>query len=213
MNIKPWCLLGVVLSVAVPNIASAYIVIPPRLTIVASPDGSALLRIDPGSRHSKPGEPIQPAQATVFRYDTPSRTYHFAGTFALRNPLAPMTAIISDRAEYIVTCDDWDPAIGCTPNVLVVYRGSGEVVKAWSLEDIFSPAEIARFGPFASNVPIRRWRGEKLQFIDSPKGLSVGIPWARELPWQVSLRLDLTSLTIQKYYARESDKPAGEALR
>lgn len=213
MNAKLWCLLGVVLSVTLPDIASAYVVFPPSLTIVASPDGSALLRIDPGVERPKPGETARPAQATVFRYNAQAKTYHVTGTFALRNPLAPATAAISNGAEFIITCDDWPPLVGCTPNVLVVYFGSGEFVKAWSLEDIFSPAEIKRFGPFASNIPLRRWRGEKLQFIDSPKGLSVGIPWARELPWQVSLRLDLTSLTIQKYYARESDKPVGETLR
>ena len=206
MNLRSWLFLISILSVTGSNVASAYLVLGPKLTIVVSPDGSALLRIDPGTSGPKPGEAGQPAQATVFRYDPAAKIYRVTTTFALRNPLAPMTAIISDRAEFIVTCDDWDPDIGCTSNVVVVYRGSGEMVKAWSLEDIFSPAEIKRFGPFASNVPLRRWRGEKIAFAPLPEGPSVWISAGKNLPWHVDLRLRLHSLTFEKHPVSQSDK-------
>ena len=200
----------VILGLSAPRIASAYLLTPPRLTIVASPDGSALLRIDPGAWPHAGGEAARSgkatATATVFLYDAASQSYHVAKTFALRNPIAPTTAIISDGARFIVTCDDWDPEIGCTPNVVAIYRGSGELVKAWALEDIFSPAEIKRFGPFPINVPARRWRGEKVTFVTDSKGPAVWIPWANDLPWHVGLRLDLKSLTFEKHPVFDSDK-------
>ena len=186
--------------------ALAYVTMPARLMIVGSSDGSALLRIDHGVQSPNSGAPPQPAHATVFRFDPASKVYRTTGTFALRNPIAPMTAMISDGAEFIVTCDDYKPMIGCTPNVVVVYRGSGEIVKAWSLEDIFSPAEIMRFGPFAMNVPLRPWRGDDVRFVTDSKGPAVWIPNGRTLPWLVDLRLDLISLTFEKYPVREMDK-------
>jgi hypothetical protein len=191
-----------ILSCVAASVAAAYAVGAPRLMIAASPDGSALLRIDPGAWGRE--EMARPAQATVYRYDTGSKGYRVTGSFALRNPVAPMTAVISNGAAFVVTCDDYDPAIGSTPNVVVVYRGSGELVKAWALEDIFSSAEIERFGPFPDNVPVWRWRGEKVSFMGDSK--SVWIPAGRDLPWHVSLRLDLVSLTFQKYPERDSDK-------
>lgn len=85
-------------------------------------------------------------------------------------------------------------------------RGFGEVVKAWALEDIFSPAEIKRFGPFAMNVPLRRWSGDNVQFITDGKGKAVWIPSGRDLPWHVGLRLDLRTLTFDKIPERSSDR-------
>lgn len=208
---KIQAILIALVSLASTVCARAYVAPVPAVVIVASPDGYALLRIDPGigapgTWHSQPGVSPRPAQATVFRFDPASKTYRTMTTFTLRNPVAPKTAVISDGAEFIVTCDDWDPEIGCTSNVVVVYRGSGELVKAWALDDIYSPAEIKRFGHVPSNVPLRRWRGERVSFITDSKGPSVWIQNGRDLPWHVDLRLDLTSLTFEKYPEREMDR-------
>lgn len=198
-----WLLL---VAILMPNVTSAYIAMLPKLTFVASPDGSALLRIEPGTWLPENGIPVRPAQATIFLYNATTKTYHATKTFPLRNPVAPMAALISDGAEFIVTCDDWDPEIGCTPNVVVVYRGSGELVKAWALEDIFSSAEIKRFGPFPDNVSLRHWRGEKISISTNIKGVQVWIPPGRDLPWHIALHLDLATLSFRKYPERTSDK-------
>jgi hypothetical protein len=175
--------------------SSAMLVAPPKIVVVASPDGGSLLRIDPGPWHST--DPAQHATASVFRYDPISKSYRLSTTFALRNRVAPDLAIIANDATYIATCDDWNE-IGCTPNAVVVYRGSGEFLKAWSLEDIFSPAEIRRFGPFAINDSSRLWRGNFITFVTDGKGPMLSIPWRMDSPWQVLLRLDLNSLTITR---------------
>ena len=175
--------------------AQARLIEPPGIIIVASPDGGALLRIDPGPWMAS--EPARPAMASVFRYDPQSKSYRLSTTFTLRNRVAPDVAIISNDATYIATCDDWDQ-IGCTPNAVVLYRGSGECLKAWSIEDLFSPGEIRRFGPFAMNAPSRYWRGSFIQFITDSKGPALSIPWRMDAPWHVALRLDLNSLTFTR---------------
>jgi hypothetical protein len=137
----------------------------PTVQIVASPDGHTLLRIDPNPEWPAANKG-SPAQATVFKYDEKTGGYSLATKFALRNLIMPSKALISNGAEFIVTLDDWDPDIGCTANVVVVYRGNGEAVKSWALEDIFTPKEIERLSPQFANVPKRVWRGENIQLVN-----------------------------------------------
>lgn len=169
----------------------ARLVHPPSTMVVASPDGGSLLRIDPANWTSV--DPAQHATASVFRYDPASKSYQLGATFALRNQVAPDLAAISTDATYIVTCDDWD-RIGCTPNTVVIYRGSGEFLKAWSLTDIFSPEEIDRLSPKFSNTASRYWRGNFLQII----GSTLSIPPRLEAPWQVGSLLNLGTLKFSR---------------
>jgi hypothetical protein len=194
-----------VLAFVEPQATFAFRFLPPEPSIVASPDGSALLRIDPGDWPAKQGSTTRAARATVFLYDAPSRSYRVAKSFTLRNPVAPSKAIISDGGGYIVTFDDWEQ-MGCTANVVVIYRGSGELVKAWALEDIFSPSEIKRFGPSSINASIRGWRGDSVAFIRDEKAREVWIPYDQDLPWRVNLRLDLWLLKFEKYPVYSSDR-------
>ena len=126
---------------------------PPQLRVVASPDGSALVRITPGRWGD--ANPL-PASATVLSFDHATGDYRKVATFALRNPVAPHTAVITNQGRFIVTFDDW-AGVGRTPNVVVVYRGTGEVVRAWSLADILSEAERKRL---ISSTSSTWWRGE-----------------------------------------------------
>lgn len=178
------------LAISLVRVAHGYPLKPPEVRLVASPNGNALLRIDPGF--------AGPARATIFTFDPNQKTYRFSSTFDLRNRVEPDKALITDKGDLVVTFDDWDVEIGCTPNVVVIYRASGEVLKSWSLEDIFTQKEIDRFGPFASNVPTRRWRGENPELAVDSTGPFVNIPWRMDGSWRVGLRLDLLSLTFEK---------------
>lgn len=122
------------------------------LKVVASPDGSALLRIAPGRSDE---EGIH-ATATVLKYDAAAGCYQKVAEFPLRNSAAPHAAIITNGAQFIVTFDDW-AAIGRTENVVVVYRGTGVFVRSWSLADIFSEEERKKF---TSSVSSTWWRGD-----------------------------------------------------
>ncbi len=124
----------------------------PTLKVIASPDGSALLRISPG----RWGEEGSHATATVLKFDAASGGYQKVTEFALRNSAAPHAAVITNSAQFIVTFDDW-AEIGRTGNVVVVYRGTGEFVRSWSLADIFSEEERKKF---TSSVSSTWWRGD-----------------------------------------------------
>jgi hypothetical protein len=124
----------------------------PTIRIIGSPDGSALLRITP----AESGKPEARATAAVFKLDARTGNYLRTATFSLRNPIAPHEALITNGARHIVTFDDW-AAIGRTENVVVVYRGTGELVRAWSLTDIFPESERKAF---FSTMSSTRWRGD-----------------------------------------------------
>ena len=110
---------------------------------VASADGSVLLRIEPDNRWlTQPNTQRLPPTATVFRFDAKTESFQMVSKFVLRNHLMPSKAFISNGAQFIVTLDDWEPEEGSTPNAVVVYLETGELVKSWSLEDIFSKKEI-----------------------------------------------------------------------
>jgi len=182
----------------------------PSLRIIASADGTALLRIEPGTWpwNVSPGAKERPAAATVFLYDANKKDYHFWKTFTLRNPISPATAIISNGGKWIATFDDWDPSIGQGENVLVLYRESGEFVKAWKLEDIFSAEEIAALQPREKESNKERpltigdfrrvWRSNDVSFITDSKGEAIWIPFSPDHRFIGALRVDLASKTIRK---------------
>jgi len=162
------------------------------LKVIASPDGSALLRITPGQS----GEKESHATAVVLKYDAASGGYQKVTEFPLRNPVAPHEAVITNGARFIVTFDDW-AEIGRTENVVVVYRGTGEVVKSWSLADIFSPEERKRF---TSSVSSTWWRGN-VELLENRTQSPVVIirPEARMMPQNgAPMLFDIGKLTFEK---------------
>ena len=181
---------------------------------VASADGSVLLRIEPDNRWlTQPNTQRLPPTATVFRFDAKTESFQMVSKFVLRNHLMPSKAFISNGAQFIVTLDDWEPEEGSTPNAVVVYLETGELVKSWSLEDIFSKKEIGRFGFVASDVPARRWRGDPAGIANAygPNGEDMlRIPSARELKWQVTLTMylstDASKMVFEKHPERDIDR-------
>jgi len=162
------------------------------LKVIASPDGSALLRITPG----RSGEKESHATAVVLKYDAASGGYQKVTEFPLRNPVAPHEAVITNGAQFIVTFDDW-AEVGRTENVVVVYRGTGEVVKSWGLADIFSPEERKKF---TSSVSSTWWRGN-VELLENRTQSPVVIirPEARMMPQNgPPVLFDIAKLTFEK---------------
>lgn len=183
-----------------------YLTGAPGIRIVASQDGRSLLRIDPPSHRD--GKLHATCTATVFQLDDQTRGYRTVTTFTLRNPRAPDTALIANNAEYIITFDDWDPEIGRGPNVLVVYRGTGEFLKAWRLEEIITPEEMKPLEPpggrFIGGWP-RRWRSENVQIIQHVNGAFVNIPWHPDAKVRASRQLQLSALKLTASFQRPSN--------
>jgi len=123
---------------------------PPHIEVVASPDGGDLVRIVPSRQDG------DMAKAEVMRFDGVTGSYTKTAAFALRNPIEPARTVITNGGGFIVTFDDWGQ-IGRTRNVVVVYRGDGQFVRAWSLHDIFPAEEIEEF---VRSVSSTWWRGE-----------------------------------------------------
>lgn len=178
--------------------------IPAKILVVASQDGTALLRIEPGndSYQQKPGNGS--AHAFVYKRNDQTGGYDVVSSFALRNPIAPAIALISNGGRFVVTFDDWNDGVGCTPNVAVVYRGSGEVIKAWALEDIFTAKQIERF-PKYINSTNRPWRGPGASFIELEKRDPV--VFVRQNEWHDGLQLDLGQM---KFLVSEGNGKPGQ---
>ncbi|MBA4136289.1 MAG: hypothetical protein C0518_03110 [Opitutus sp.] len=131
---------------------------PPKLKVVSSPDGNTLLRVTPAFGT----EENRPAVATVLTYDPATEGYKKRSEFRLRNPQAPHDALVTNDARFIVTFDDY-AALGRTENVVVVYRGDGEFVKAWALSEIFTSEERLQFERSTSST----WWRKNFALLDN----------------------------------------------
>lgn len=74
----------------------------------------------------------------------------------IANDVAPVSALVRDDGEYLVTFDDWH-GLGYGPNVVVIYGTGGKLVRALALSDIL-PADYIKALPHS--VSSIQWRGE-----------------------------------------------------
>lgn len=164
---------------------------PPRLKVVSSPDGNTLLRITPAFET----EENSTALATVLTYDPAAKGYRKTSEFRLRNRQAPHDALVTNDARFIVTFDDY-AALGRTENLIVVYRGDGEFLRAWALADIFTSEERSKFERSTSST----WWRRNFTLLDN-KGRSPVIVLELQSGSQTalqSLELDVEKLTFTK---------------
>lgn len=74
----------------------------------------------------------------------------------LRNEVMPVAAMVADSGRYFVTFDDWG-GVGTGPNVVVIYDGSGRVVRALSILDLLPEPYVRTLPRSFSSV---YWSGE-----------------------------------------------------
>lgn len=146
---------------------------PPEILVVSSEDGSALVRTEPilGSNTIK-----FHGEATIFLYDQHRKSYHLERSFTLQNSFYPKKVLIANHGAFVVTLDDW-PTIGSGPHAIVVYRGSGELIKVWALTEIFSGQEMEKMRRDLFSDTLQ-WRNEYASIVDTRLGtlLIIGIP-------------------------------------
>ncbi|WP_395396144.1 hypothetical protein WBP07_22770 (plasmid) [Novosphingobium sp. BL-8A] len=70
--------------------------------------------------------------------------------------MAPVDALIADGGKYLVTFDNWH-SMGYGPNVVAIYDGHGQLIRALALSDIVSADYIVALEHSVSSI---RWRGE-----------------------------------------------------
>ena len=89
--------------------------------------------------------------------------YHRIWATNLANAISPVTALVSDDGDYVVTFDNWY-RIGWGNEVVVIYGANGALIKKYGLGDILSEDEIEKI---PRTVASRWWGGEHV--IDEEK--------------------------------------------
>lgn len=74
----------------------------------------------------------------------------------LVNDTAPVSALVSDDGAYVATFDNWH-SMGFGPDVVVIYRSDGSLIRKMSLQDIL-PEDYVRALP--RSVSSLWWSGE-----------------------------------------------------
>ena len=98
--------------------------------------------------------------------------------FALVNDLAPVSAIISDDGQYVVTFDSWY-YIGRSDAVVVIYRSDGRLIRKFALTDILTEGDIEALPATTSST----WWGGP-HYIDQTNSLLIlKIVANRKYPW------------------------------
>ncbi len=124
----------------------------PKTTEVFSPSREFFVRVIPGENFgdsvgfsgAKKG---RYAQAQFYQRD--QQGYRLKREITLLNPVAPVDFFVSDSG-YLVTLDNWhNMGYG---KVVVIYRPSGQLVRAFELKDLYSQGDIARLRSSISSI-------------------------------------------------------------
>ncbi len=73
----------------------------------------------------------------------------------LRNPMAPVSALVAADGSRVITFDNWH-SVGYDHEVVVIYGEAGKLVRQFALEDLLTAEEIARVPTSVSS----RWWSE-----------------------------------------------------
>ncbi|MBA2733811.1 MAG: hypothetical protein H0U54_13070 [Acidobacteria bacterium] len=119
-------------------------------------------------------------------------------TIRLVNEVAPVSALVSNDGDYVITFDNWFGK-GRGDDVIVIYGAQGRLIKKYALEDILSADEIKAVPRTTSS---RHWGGQ--HYIDETnKRLILKVVSNREMPQSSGamlreLKIDLTTGNLIK---------------
>jgi len=87
--------------------------------------------------------------------------------FLLLNEVSPVSALVSNRGDFVIAFDNWH-SVGYGDNVVVIYRADGTLVKKFGLEDLLTEGDIETLPRSVSSI---WWGGE--HYIDEANGILV----------------------------------------
>ena len=93
--------------------------------------------------------------------------YSKKSEFPLVNEVSPVSALVSDGGDYVVTFDNWHSA-GYGDDVVVIYRSDGSLVNKLGLSDLLTEGDIETLPRSVSSI---WWGGD--HYLDEKKGLLV----------------------------------------
>ena len=131
---------------------------------VFSDNGRYFIRILPGTDVGDAvgfaGSPNGAAARGEFYERQPNRSYRLIGDVLLQNPVGPTDALVTN-AGYVVTFDNWHNfGYGM---VVVIYAPGGRLIRALTVEQLYSRDQIAKIPLSASS---RWWRCAPHGYVD-----------------------------------------------
>lgn len=127
----------------------------PGVQNVFSPNGQYFVRVVPMTTVNRPAGAASSTQARArgeFYMRQPDRSYRLTADVELQNRVSPTYAIVTDDG-YFVTFDQWfESGIG---QVLAFYRPTGALIRAVTIEELYSPEKLAQL---PRSISSRSWR-------------------------------------------------------
>jgi hypothetical protein len=114
------------------------------------------------------------AKAEYYRRE-PDRSYRLMQSVTLLNPIAPTDFFVSNDGQLVTIDNCHNIGYG---SVLAVYDAHGQVVKAYTLEELFSAPEIAALG---HSVSSRQWHQGPVYINQDQRTLYMMIESGRDL--------------------------------
>lgn len=105
--------------------------------------------------------------------------YSRKSEFPLVNEVSPVSALVSNDGNYVVTFDNWH-GVGYGDDVVVLYRPNGSVIKKFALEDLLTEGDIETLPHSVSSI----WWGGDHYIDDSSDLLVLKIISNRKSPWE-----------------------------
>lgn len=125
----------------------------PRVREVFSENRNRFVRVIPGSSWGDTigfmGTPKGPYAKAEFYTRQADKSYRLTASATLLNPVAPVEFFVSDEGR-LATIDNWHNA--GYGKVVAIYDGHGVPVKSFTLEDLFTAAEIEGFRKSISSI-------------------------------------------------------------
>ena len=90
--------------------------------------------------------------------------YSKKADFPLLNEVSPVSALVSNNGDYVVTFDNWH-MVGYGDDVVVIYRANGDLVQKFGLQDLLTEGDIETLPRSVSSI---WWGGE--HYIDEATG-------------------------------------------
>ena len=112
-------------------------------------------------------------------HKTKDGKYELVWEHELSNAVAPVSVLVSDGGEYVVTLDNWH-SVGRGSNVVVIYGPKGKLVRELGLEDFLSREQVAALPVSVSST----WWGQG-HYLDEKKKCVV-LRVAKDSDWMTS---------------------------
>jgi hypothetical protein len=180
----------------------------PVVREVFSQNRDHFVRVNPGSNVGETfgfaGAPTGSNATAEFFVRQADRSYRLQSTTELLNPVAPVDILVSDSGA-LVTIDNWHN-LGYGRVVTILDPG-GRTVAAYSLEDLFAPAEI---GMFSRSVSSRHWHNGPVYINKDQRTLYMMIESGRDLVVGLETgRFAFCETRADKYLCRNSSTQGG----